>query len=167
MSTKLQYGNARWLAPELLLGRGGKYPKPHSVEEVSDSEDYLKASVHTDMWSFGTTFIEVLTSKRPFAGYRYEATAIMDIHTCALPKRPIITDENGNGIIDPPQDLWSGIEQCLHEDPEERPSASEMEKLLKRAGRGKSAVIVQLREVPPRIEKRLIQEAYASGSVRS
>lgn len=165
MSTKLQYGNARWLAPELLFEQNGRYPKPRSEPEASDAdEEYIKASVHTDMWSFGMTIMEVLTGKKPFAEFRHEAAAIMSIHNRRLPTRPFITDENGT--TGPPPELWAGIEKCWHENPEERPSATEMAMLLTRASRGKSSVTVQLRQTVKPIEKQLTTEAYASSSIR-
>ena len=138
----LQYGNVRWLAYELLFGLGGRHPKPCNKEEICDAnEDYVKATAHTDMWSFGMTILEILTNESPFYKYANDYTVVMQIHGRILPTEPAAADRYGN--VGPPSELWEGIQKCWHEIPEKRPSAAEMVILLTEASRGLKPMIME------------------------
>ncbi|KAH8110215.1 kinase-like domain-containing protein [Phellopilus nigrolimitatus] len=133
VSSKLQHGNTRWLARELIFGLGGKEPKPRREEEISDDDAaYLKATTYSDMWSFGMTFIELLTEKIPFADGvgRLDAAVLMSIHSGTLPERPHVDEHD---VLCLPDELWETVRRCWDSVPEKRPSASEMLVQLEKA----------------------------------
>ncbi|EJD00127.1 kinase-like protein [Fomitiporia mediterranea MF3/22] len=133
LSSRLQHGNIRWTAPELLFEtKDGHQPKPRSQADwnmFDSGSNVTKASTHSDMWSFGMTIVEVLTGRVPFADAigRFDAAVVMHIHDRNLPRRPA---PDG---VDVPDPLWRAIEQCWDERPEARPSASQMVSHLKDA----------------------------------
>lgn len=109
MSTSVQYGNIRWLARELIFGIGDRQPKPwNRTDDRDTNEDYVKASVQTDMWSFGMTILEILTDENPFHEYANDYVAAMQIYDRILPTEPAAADKFGN--VGPPSELWDGIQ---------------------------------------------------------
>lgn len=107
MSSRMQHGNTRWLAPELLFGLDGRYPRPRTeTDRPVEEGEVLKASASTDMWSFGMTMIEVLTDQVPFYGFKTDAAAIMKLGNHDLPKAAIISNK-----------LWKAIVRCWKKDP--------------------------------------------------
>lgn len=124
MSERIQQGNIRWLARELVFGFGGKQAKPRTVIDQilqgSEQEDLLKASRYSDIWSFGMTALEVMTNEHPYGGV-YDASVFVRLYEWELPERPMIQGEDGEES--PSTDLWEIIASCWCEDPKERPRA--------------------------------------------
>lgn len=139
ISLKVQHGNTRWLAPELLLGSKGQNPKPRSEDDSNlealqrDRKVVLKASKHTDVWSFGMTVLEVLTNARPYAKYCNDAFVIIQLYNRILPERPDIRGENGEAALS--DGVWTTVSHCWREIPEDRPKASKLRRELTKAAK--------------------------------
>lgn len=119
MDSIVQYGNCRWLARELLVGLGDKIPKPRPNERgAPPDEEYTRATSWSDMWSFGMTFIEVLSEKHPFAQLCFDIRVLWEIIEHKLPTRPTSRDLS--------DELWELVERCWDITPERRPSANDM-----------------------------------------
>ncbi|DBA66841.1 TPA: hypothetical protein ACH3X2_001975 [Trebouxia sp. C0005] len=97
-----------WKAPELL--KHG----PHTMA--------------TDVYAFGMLLYEVLFRRDPFAGESTEEVlhALCDKNR-KLPKRPSLSAPHGRT---PPAELVTLMQQCWHQDPEQRPRITEVKDAL-------------------------------------
>ncbi|KAI5118348.1 hypothetical protein M0805_009151 [Coniferiporia weirii] len=109
LTSALEDGNVRWRAPELLFPRADGRPLP---------------TRKSDIWSFGMLMLELFTERAPFTNIACDAAVIIDLYHGKKPERP---ESDGpfvktrGGVNDR---LWSIIEKCWADDPEDRPSAS-------------------------------------------
>ncbi|CUA67438.1 Tyrosine-protein kinase Tec [Mus musculus] [Rhizoctonia solani] len=114
-------GATRWMARELLL------PTPDSsselpVESESESESEATVTRETDIWSWGMTALEAMTSQPPYSHRRRDTQVMLDIIGGVLPTRPrtgFLSLAEGDG-------LWALMERCWKAEPRERPSSSEV-----------------------------------------
>ncbi|KAG2343684.1 kinase-like protein [Suillus weaverae] len=93
-------GNMRWVAPELL------------VEQEDGSQ--ARPSKQSDMYSFGSIMLQVLTNKIPYYHLSNDAAIILCIAKSQTPSR--------SRYPELPERYWQFIEQCWSTDPRERPS---------------------------------------------
>ncbi|KIJ63427.1 hypothetical protein HYDPIDRAFT_29670 [Hydnomerulius pinastri MD-312] len=94
-------GAVRWAAPELF--------EPQMYEEDSEKERMTLPNVRTDMYSFGSVMLQVLSSKIPYYQIKSDTQVLVMLIKGVKPRRPepsYIT--NGSwGFI---QQCWSPIE---------------------------------------------------------
>ncbi|KAF9527946.1 kinase-like domain-containing protein [Crepidotus variabilis] len=107
----------RWMAPELLFG-----------QLDFDSEAMVKPSsptTHSDIYSFGMTFLEALTGCHPFVEHRNIFTVVLKINNGARPSKPAIFSSDSlppvASIFD---DVWLFLRSCWVDDPLHRPTAN-------------------------------------------
>ncbi|KAJ6602966.1 kinase-like domain-containing protein, partial [Mycena sp. CBHHK59/15] len=95
---RLQGGTARYQAPELLLGQ---------------------RSIHfgSDVYAFACVCYEILTGTAPFFELTNDAAVIMKVIEGHRPSRP------ATGLED---DLWKLIEDCWRQEPDQRPTVTEI-----------------------------------------
>ncbi|KZP27947.1 hypothetical protein FIBSPDRAFT_1039924 [Athelia psychrophila] len=97
-------GNVRWAAPELY----------HGIEEGSVST----VNTHSDVYSYGSVTLEVLSGHVPFSYLLRDAQVVMEVFKGVKPRRPAtpyVTNQ-----------LWDFINQCWKDDPKARPDAEEL-----------------------------------------
>jgi len=90
----------RWQAPEVFL---------------TEDEDDLPFNLKTDIFSFAMLAIELVTKDRPFNHRKIDTVVIVDITMNKRPHKPVsvLADK-----------LWSLLEKCWAEAPDNRPSIS-------------------------------------------
>ncbi|KAG8718561.1 hypothetical protein FRC08_004977 [Ceratobasidium sp. 394] len=99
----------RWTAPELM-------------------DDEVRQSREADVYALGMIILELITGKVP---YYYKSSIAALVKTMlvdkAIPKRPeeSIPSNSEHGDV-----LWSLLQRCWDHEPEERPSATEVAKIM-------------------------------------
>ncbi|KAG9088934.1 hypothetical protein FS749_001742 [Ceratobasidium sp. UAMH 11750] len=99
----------RWTAPELM-------------------DDGVRQSREADVYALGMTILELITGKVP---YYYKSSIAALVKTMlvdkAIPKRPeeSIPSNSEHGDV-----LWSLLQRCWDHEPENRPSATEVAKIM-------------------------------------
>ncbi|KDQ06680.1 hypothetical protein BOTBODRAFT_243939 [Botryobasidium botryosum FD-172 SS1] len=97
-------GNARWQAPELLLGL--------------DDEKQERRTIESDMFAFGRFMIEIYTGEIPFSNFSDFAVLVSLARGMRLlPIRPTEPEVVSRGLDD---DAWKLITECCHEEPAHR-----------------------------------------------
>ncbi|KIM89876.1 hypothetical protein PILCRDRAFT_44473, partial [Piloderma croceum F 1598] len=99
-------GNVRWAAPELY-----RINEDNSVPPVTS---------HSDIYSFGSVMLEVLSGHVPYSYLLRDAQVIIEVHKGVKPRRPktaLVTDQ-----------LWCFINLCWADDPTDRPDIEEVSK---------------------------------------
>jgi serine/threonine protein kinase len=108
--------SARWRAPEFILT--GKF--------------HYKFTKYMDVWSFGITMYEILSQKRPYRSTNEaEYSKIMMIPNYSFCDR-LFEDlySNKASTIEQNKSLYDIIKQCMNLNPTERPTFTEIIKLL-------------------------------------
>jgi serine/threonine protein kinase len=105
LSTGIEVGSTRWMAPERLIG-----------------ESAAERTLKSDIWSLAMTILEILTDKTP---YHEENNVMAAISICqnVLPTHPG-PDIEGKGLTN---ELWVLMNRCWTSFPKERPTAIFME----------------------------------------
>ncbi|KAG8710660.1 hypothetical protein FRC08_016878 [Ceratobasidium sp. 394] len=102
----------RWTAPELM-------------------DDGVRQSREADVYALGMTILEIMTGKVP---YYYKSSVVALFRTILfdkeIPKRPEenIPSTNQHGDV-----LWSLLQGCWEYEPEKRPSATEVAKIVRQS----------------------------------
>ncbi|GJJ16117.1 hypothetical protein Clacol_010397 [Clathrus columnatus] len=91
-------GSVRWMAPELLSG----------------SETIIKTCA-SDIYSFGSVMLEVLTGEKPYKHLINDMQVITAIHQRIKPERPT------KPSVEP---IWGLMERCWNDEPADRPVMS-------------------------------------------
>ncbi|KAF8521126.1 kinase-like domain-containing protein, partial [Hysterangium stoloniferum] len=105
LSTGLELGSLRWMAPERHMG-----------------ESAGKRTLESDIWSLGMTILEILTGSLPYPRDN-DIMVVNRIDKKELPTRPGL-DVEERGLTD---SLWELMTRCWHYCPQERPTAAFME----------------------------------------
>jgi len=93
-------GSARWMAPELI--------------DPQEGADEYPVTLHTDIYSFGMTILEILTGRPPFSHRRHDSSVICDIFYGRRPHRPANSDLTDS--------IWALIQSCWRQEPLQRPN---------------------------------------------
>ncbi|KZP25091.1 kinase-like protein, partial [Athelia psychrophila] len=102
--TSTMGGNVRWLASELLY--------------VAEDGIIPMVNTHSDVYSYGSVTLEILSGQLPFPYLPREAQVIMQLYSgikCRRPEAPYVTDQ-----------LWVFINKCWLDIPAARPAAEEL-----------------------------------------
>ena len=120
------YGDACYMAPEILTDNKGYTPK-------------------TDIWSFGLVIIELVTGKMPYDGMKFMESMLQIIS-----KEPPKLSKEGHSSL-----LVDFVDRCLKTDPSKRASAAELRehKFLKMS-KGPGPVITTILSKLPPLEQR-------------
>lgn len=94
-------GSVRWMAVELVCSLG-------------EENGVIRFTPKTDVYSFGSTMLEILSGKVPYYTRRLDAQVIMDIYKGVRHRR----EETGISLMH-----WQLMERCWADIPEERPSS--------------------------------------------
>ncbi|KAF8463364.1 kinase-like domain-containing protein, partial [Gautieria morchelliformis] len=109
MSSTLEAGTTRWMAPELLL------------PDESNEGLHAKPSLESDAWAFGMLMLEIFTDDRPYSKEAVDPIVhSMITRDHKVPERP---DEHitERGLTDT---VWNLMTECWNfESPEKRPKA--------------------------------------------
>ncbi|KDQ09165.1 hypothetical protein BOTBODRAFT_117482 [Botryobasidium botryosum FD-172 SS1] len=98
-------GNARWQAPELLLG---------------ETKEDIQRTTQSDMFAFGRLMLEIFTTEPPFSSIANLFAIAHKVQTGEFPPRPVDPLVAARGLDDT---MWRFMERCWRKDPAERPSA--------------------------------------------
>ncbi|EXX74076.1 uncharacterized protein OCT59_009365 [Rhizophagus irregularis] len=90
---------------------------PYISPEIFQGQKYTKAS---DIYGFGMIMWELMTGRKPFWGQNHDAELIIKI--CVGLRPPIVTNA--------PEGYVELMQKCWHYDPNKRPTAHELERLL-------------------------------------
>ncbi|KDQ09169.1 hypothetical protein BOTBODRAFT_533239 [Botryobasidium botryosum FD-172 SS1] len=101
----LTAGNARWQAPELLLG---------------ETKEDIQRTTQSDMFAFGRLMLEVFTTEPPFSSITNPYAIAHKVQTDESPPRPVDLLVAARGLDDR---MWGFIERCWRMNPAERPNA--------------------------------------------
>ncbi|KAJ3519976.1 hypothetical protein NMY22_g12955 [Coprinellus aureogranulatus] len=111
-ATAYSTGTARWQAPELLI----------PTEDVA-----AKATAHSDVYSYGCVCYEIMTGNVPFYQIKNHYSIAVLILKGERPKKPT-SEEPAFQDFGLTEDIWTLMESCWVEDPEQRPSAEELQR---------------------------------------
>jgi serine/threonine protein kinase len=111
-------GTLSHMAPELL------YPEGFGLCG-------FRVSKQADIYALGMVFYEVLTGRPPFGAERRRNPEIM---LCVIQGERPIKPENA-GDIGFGGGMWELVQQCWHQEREERPTVEKTSKHLRRAAR--------------------------------
>jgi serine/threonine protein kinase len=100
--------SVRWLAVEL-------------VRSLESDSSFLRFTPSTDVYSFGSTMLEVLTGRVPYHNRQRDVQVIMDIYQGARHQR------EDTKISIP---LWDFMEHCWSETPDDRPYSNQLVRQL-------------------------------------
>lgn len=98
--------STRWMAPEIMA------PDP----QPSRIEDYIYATVASDIYSFGMTILEIYTGRPPYAHRRFYGPVVFDVVNKIRPPRPIVSELKDS------DDIWEIITSCWEHDAQRRPN---------------------------------------------
>jgi len=101
-------GNVRWAAPELY--------------RVVENDSVPAITTHSDIYSYGSVVLEVLSGHVPYSYLLRDAQVIIEVHKGVKPRRPttpMVTDQ-----------LWSFINTCWADEPNDRPNIAEVSKSM-------------------------------------
>ncbi|KAF7975961.1 hypothetical protein HWV62_8092 [Athelia sp. TMB] len=101
-------GNVRWAAPELF--------------QVPDDGSVPTVNTHSDVYSYGSVTLEILSGNVPFSYLLRDAQVVMEVFKGVKPRRPA-TPFMTNA-------LWDFISQCWRDEPQARPDAEELLKSM-------------------------------------
>jgi len=102
--TETSRGSTRWMA----------YDFYHH-----DQSETLRPNVKTDVWAFGMTELELLTSERPYAHIRSDERTMTEIVKGRLPPKPIIRSSDPDASLK--RFMWSVCRKCWAKNPKKRP----------------------------------------------
>ncbi|KAI9202830.1 kinase-like domain-containing protein [Polychytrium aggregatum] len=117
------FGMSRTRRSSMSAGRG--QPSGGTLDymapEMLDDENPADSSKHTDVYAFGTTMYEVLNSGKPIwttqSGQPMrDIVIVLQVTSGNRPRR----------LPDIPDNVWSLIERCWHQDPAQRPTLPEI-----------------------------------------
>lgn len=115
MSSTLEGGTARWMAPELLLPENG------------EKGCYAKPSLESDIWAFAMLILEVFTDEPPYSKDPDPVVVTLIAVDQRIPERPgpHITER---GLTDA---VWELMNECWNfQHPEKRPEAQQLTQYL-------------------------------------
>lgn len=98
-------GSVRWMAFEL----------------VTLGEEHPQLTTWCDVWSYGSTALEILSGKMP---YSHRKNDIQVFHEVMRGIRP---QQEGGDI---PQDIWAFISSCWSDTPDQRPTATKVRSFM-------------------------------------
>ncbi|KAH8119622.1 kinase-like protein [Phellopilus nigrolimitatus] len=96
----------RWLAPELLDDRLG-----------------FPLTTKSDVFMYGMTVLELMTSQEPFSYYKYDTIVLIKRNEGEKPKRPDGRLIKQRGLDD---GLWELLNRCWAGNPDDRPSIQDI-----------------------------------------
>lgn len=96
--------SVRWLAVELLA-------------MMEDDSSFIRFTPNTDVYSFGSTMLEILTGKVPYHNRQRDVLVIMDIF------QGVRHRQEDTNISTP---LWKVLENCWSDIPEHRPHSTQL-----------------------------------------
>jgi len=102
-------GSVRWMAIELVCSLG------------QQDDGFIRFTPATDVYSFGSTMLEILSGKIPYHTKRLDAQVIMDIYNGARHRR----EDTRISLMH-----WQLMERCWSDIPEERPHCTTIVKEL-------------------------------------
>jgi len=111
MTTVLEGGSTRWMAPELLIDM------KMSVDDQEDDMPALKVTWHSDIWSFVMLVLELLTGELPFPDKILDVAVILALMKGECPKHPQSPKVIGQGLN---HELWHYLCSCWNSSPEDR-----------------------------------------------
>lgn len=114
----MQYGNARWLAPELC---------------VIDTADAHKPTTKSDMWAFGMFMLELYTEEPPWSDCVAEGRVYIRMYLGEVPDRPRGAHLKATCLED---EVWRCMQDCWAMPEGMRPSAKSIVQRLQHALNG-------------------------------
>ncbi|EJD05930.1 kinase-like protein [Fomitiporia mediterranea MF3/22] len=104
-------GSVRWMAFELFNPYG-------STRSIEESQGSVQLTTYSDIWSFGSTVLEVLSGKLP---YYYRKKDVQVVHEILLGIKPL-HDKLRSAYPSISSEIWSFLLTCWKDDPRSRPS---------------------------------------------
>jgi serine/threonine protein kinase len=111
MSSTLEGGSTRWMAPELFMNA------EDNADDLEDDVSVLKVTRYSDIWSFGMLVLELLTDELPFPDKSLDAAVICALIKGERPKHPRSLKVIGHGLNN---ELWQCLGRCWDSSPEHR-----------------------------------------------
>ncbi|KLO07106.1 kinase-like protein [Schizopora paradoxa] len=97
------------------MNQNPRYIAPERIFNPSEDDDALKPTVESDIYEFGSVFLEIWTGKFPWNEERIAAKIYLKRHKHETPRRPSSMDDH----------MWSFIQQCWARDRHSRPLAKD------------------------------------------
>ncbi|KLO18710.1 kinase-like protein [Schizopora paradoxa] len=117
-------GSVRWMAFELV--------KP-------EEEEHSQLTTWCDIWSFGSTMLEILSGKLPYSHRKNDIQVFFEVSRGIRPHR------DGTEI---PHEIWSFISSCWSDTPAQRPTATEVRSFVDKTYRDARRMGLVMGNVP-------------------
>ncbi|KAL5490400.1 hypothetical protein ACEPAI_5233 [Sanghuangporus weigelae] len=107
-------GSVRWMAFELFGG--------YCEAKGDEIHSPVQLSTYSDIWSFGSTILEVISGKLP---YYYRTKDVQVLHEILRGLKPLRAAYPG---ISP--EMWTFLQTCWRDDPKSRPSVTQVKEMV-------------------------------------